>query len=47
MLSIAGGIVLGFLAIVGIVLAILFFIRVPVFHGIAEGWRGFREGMKK
>jgi len=47
MLTIAGGIILGFLAIAGIILAILFLSKVPVFKGIAEGWRGFKEGMKK
>ncbi|ADW71611.1 hypothetical protein [Granulicella tundricola] len=46
MFTIAAGIVLGFVGIVALVVVVRFFQTVPVFKGIAEGWRGFKEGMK-
>jgi hypothetical protein len=47
MLTIAGGIILGFLGIVALVLAVRFFLAVPVWKSIGEGFKGFMEGMRK
>lgn len=51
MLTIAGGIIIGFLGVCAVILLISVLFRTAatpdLIGGIKEGWQGFKDGMKK
>ena len=46
MVTIAAGVILGFIGIMALIVVVRFFQTVPVWKGIGEGLRGFKEGMQ-